>query len=86
MPGYIERALQRFAHPPTTCPQNSPHQWQKPQYGVKTHLTPAPDTSPPLNAGNTKVVQEVLGTLLYYARAVDSTMLAAIGTIATQQA
>ena len=31
-------------------------------------------------------MQEVLGTFLFYARAVDSTLLAAIGTIATQQA
>ena len=31
-------------------------------------------------------VQQVLGVLLYYARAVDSTMLTAIGTIATDQA
>ena len=34
----------------------------------------------------TKLVQQVLGTLLYYAIAVDSNMLAAISSIATQQA
>jgi hypothetical protein len=39
-----------------------------------------------LNAAKTTHVQEVLGTFLYYARAVDNTMLAAIGSIATQQA
>ena len=31
-------------------------------------------------------VQAVTGTLLYYARAVDSTILTALNTIATQQA
>ena len=86
MPGYIARALQRFMHPDPTRPQHSPHNWQQPQYGVKTQLTPEPDTSLPLDAADTTRVQEILGTLLYYARAVDSTMLAAIGTIATQQA
>jgi hypothetical protein len=30
-------------------------------------------------------LQEILGTLLYYAQAVDSTMLTALGTIAMQQ-
>ncbi len=31
-------------------------------------------------------VQEVFGTLLYYARCVDALMLPALGTLATQQA
>jgi hypothetical protein len=39
-----------------------------------------------LNVKDIKRVQEVLGTLLYYVRAVDSTMLPAIGTLASQQA
>jgi hypothetical protein len=86
MPGYIARALQRFSHPPPAKPQHSPHAWQKPSYGDKIQYAPDSDTSPALDSKETKLVQEILGTLLYYARAVDSTMLAAIGTIATQQA
>jgi hypothetical protein len=86
IPGYIERALQRFRHPPPTRPQHAPHAWQKPTYGATTQYAPTPDTSPALNAKDTKHVQEVLGTLLFYARAVDSTMLTAIGTLASQQA
>jgi len=31
-------------------------------------------------------IQEVIGVFLYYARAVDCTMLAALGSLATQQA
>jgi hypothetical protein len=86
MPGYIERALQRFKHSPPPRPQHSPHEWQRPDYGAKTQYAPAPDSSPALDCADTKRVQEVLGTLLFYARAVDSTMLAAIGTLASQQA
>jgi hypothetical protein len=86
MPGYIERALQRFSHPAPNRAQHSPHVWQKPSFGAKIQYTPDPDNSPALDAKDTKRVQEVLGTLLYYARAVDSTMLTAIGTIASQQA
>jgi hypothetical protein len=33
-----------------------------------------------------KIIQEVIGTLLYYARCVNSTMLASLGSITTQQA
>jgi hypothetical protein len=44
-----------------------------------------PGFSPALDVSDKKRIQEVLGTLLYYARAIDSTMLPAIGTLATQQ-
>jgi hypothetical protein len=86
IPGYIERTLQRFQHPPPTRPQHSPHAWQKPTYGAAIQYAPTPDTTAALDAKDTKHVQEVLGTLLFYARAVDSTMLPAIGTLASQQA
>ncbi len=42
--------------------------------------------SPPLSKEDKKYVQEVVGTFLYYAQCVDSTMLTALGSIATQQA
>jgi hypothetical protein len=44
------------------------------------------DDSPPLSANDTKFVQAVAGTLLYYARAVDATILTALSVIATEQA
>jgi hypothetical protein len=86
IPGYIERALMRFEHPPPTRPQHSPHVWTKPTYGAAIQYAPSHDNSAALDAKDTKRVQEVLGTLLFYARAVDSTMLTAIGTLASQQA
>ena len=43
------------------------------------------DTSKPLDKHGTKRLQEVIGTLLFYARAVDNTMLTALGTIASAQ-
>jgi hypothetical protein len=51
-----------------------------------THA-PGPDSArPAIDAADTKCLQEVLGTLLFYARAVDSTMLPTISTLASQQA
>ena len=79
------RVLRRFQHFKPTVPQNAPHTWMKPTYGAKQQLTAPPDESPALDLADTKRVQEVLGTFLFYARAVDSTMLTAIGTLATQQ-
>jgi hypothetical protein len=87
IPGYyIESTLQLFQHPPPTGPQHSPHAWQKPMYGAAIQYAPAPDTMAALDAKDMKHVQEVLGTLLFYAHALDSTMLPAIGTLASQQA
>ncbi len=40
---------------------------------------------PALPKEGKKFIQEVIGTFLYYARCVDSTMLEALGSLATQQ-
>ncbi|KAI2498397.1 Reverse transcriptase (RNA-dependent DNA polymerase) [Fragilaria crotonensis] len=86
MPGYIARALQRFQHVAPPKPEHSPHPWQRPTYGAKTQFAPEPDTAVALDATDKTRILEVLGTLLYYARAVDSTLLTAIGELATEQA
>jgi hypothetical protein len=86
MPGYVSKALQRFSHPTPTRPENSPHPWQKPNYGAKTQLTDPADTSRPLEPPEKTRIQEIVGTLVYYARAVDSTMLVALSAIASAQA
>jgi hypothetical protein len=44
------------------------------------------DTSPLLNKEEAKYVQAVAGTLLYYAQAVDNSILPALSAIATKQA
>ena len=85
MPGYIERALHRFQHPPPVKPEHSPHPWQKPTYGAKTQFALMPDATAALDATDKRRILEVLGTLLYYARAIDSTLLTAIGELATEQ-
>ncbi|KAG7350061.1 reverse transcriptase RNA-dependent DNA polymerase [Nitzschia inconspicua] len=86
MPGYVDRALTRFTHPTPPRPEHSPHTWLKPEYGAKVHFAPADDNSPPLDTAGIKRIQEIVGVFLFYARAVDSTMLPALGTISTQQA
>jgi hypothetical protein len=85
MPGYIERALHRFQHPIPAIHEASPHQCEAIQYGAKKQYAAAPDNSPALDASDTKRIQEVLGTLLYSAHAVNPTMLCAIGKLTTQQ-
>ncbi|NNE46316.1 MAG: hypothetical protein HKN37_06620, partial [Rhodothermales bacterium] len=86
MPGYIERCLQRFEHPPPTRPEHAPHAWQTPTYGKRTQLAPLPDSSPSLDLQDTKRVQQIVGVILFYARAIDPTPLVALSDLATQQA
>jgi hypothetical protein len=49
-------------------------------------LTPKDDTSPPLDVAGVKRTQGIVGSLSYYARAVDNKMLTTLSTIGAQQA
>ena len=83
---YVKAAIARFQHKPPRKPQDQPHLHIKPNYGATKQFAPDHDDSPLLDKADKKFVQEVIGTFLYYARAVDLTMLPALSSIATQQA
>ncbi len=83
---YVPEALIQFHHAPPTKPQHQPYPHIKPAYGATKQYAETIDTSPPLSKEDKKYVQEVGGTFLYYARCVNSTMLTALDSIATQQA
>jgi hypothetical protein len=86
MPANIENALHKFQHKPPDRPQHVPYPAQKPQYGSKVQLTPEFVDSPTLAPEGKKWIQQVVGALMYYARAVDPTLMAAISSLASQQA
>eukprot|EP00804_Cyclotella_cryptica_P003921 CCRYP_016106-RA/>CCRYP_016106-RA protein AED:0.11 eAED:0.25 QI:0/0/0/1/0.2/0.16/6/0/1395 len=66
-------------------PQHAPHKHREIIYGAKEQLLPDNDTSPPLDAAGIKRIQGIVGSLLYYARAVDNKLLVALSTISSQQ-
>ena len=83
---YVKDALIQFNHavpPPPTGPTSPTHQTK---IGQKIQYTEQEDTYLPLTAANKNILHEVLGVSLYYGRAFDSTILVALGTLATQQA
>jgi hypothetical protein len=86
MPNYVNKAIKRFQHPLPTKPQHSPHQWTPPKYGAKTQFTTTPEPFQALTAKEKLYCQEVIGVFLYYARAIDPTMLTAVGSIASNLA
>lgn len=85
MPGYIERTLKKFQHKKPDQPVDAPHQHIPIIYGKNVQTVPE-DTSPKLSPPEIKRVQNIVGTLLYYARAVDCTLAAALSTISSKQA
>jgi hypothetical protein len=86
IPGYLAKAMTCFKHKIPTKIQNSPHHHVEIKNGAKQQYVVDEEESPPLNKEETKYVQAVAGTLLYYARAVDATILPTLSSIATEQA
>ena len=85
MPGYVKSALHTFQHDTPQRPTNAPSAYTPPIFGATIQYTTPPDTSPPIDKAQTKRIQTVVGKFLYYARAVDPTMLHALNDLATQQ-
>ena len=85
MPNYIPTALERFGHL-ITHGAASPAIYTPPSYGSTTPQLTAVDDSAPLSPADAKLLQEIVGVFLYYARAVDGTMLPAVTAIASDQA
>ena len=80
MPGYIATALTKYQHPTPTVPQDAPYKAATIQYDNKVQRVET-DTSAPLSAEKIKRVQDIVGTLLYYTRAVDPTLQPALSTL-----
>lgn len=85
MPNYIDKVLKRFQHTPPAKAQHAPHDWIRPTYGQKIQYAKDIEDLPPLDSEGIQRVQSIDGTMLYYARAVDPTMLPALNEISTQQ-
>jgi hypothetical protein len=86
MPGYCTKAMKRFHYTSPLKQQDQPYPHTAPTYGAAQQYAHAADISPLLNNTDSLFVKEVIGVFLYDARAVDCTMLAALGSLAAQQA
>ena len=84
MPGYIDKYLTRFGRM-NSKGARSPSIYMPPKYGQKEQVADV-DSSDKLSEEKKKKIQEELGVLLYYARAVDPTILQALNAISSEQA
>jgi hypothetical protein len=84
MPGYVSNVLSKFQHDAPKHPQHTPSRYVTPVYGAKTQYS-TKDETPPLSAKQCLTIEKVTGSVLYYARAVDPTVLMPLNDIATEQ-
>jgi hypothetical protein len=85
LPGYIEAALHKYQHAAPAHPEHAPHTWNPPIYGAKIQYVEDETTSPALSDKDVNKLQQLTGTLLYYARAVDPTLIMPINVLASEQ-
>ena len=84
MPGYIPKALNTYQHPKPKLPQDAPSKF-KPINSGATVQNPDVDTSPHISKERIRHIQDVVGTLLYYGREVNPTLLATLSKIVSRQ-
>ena len=82
--GYIDKARHKYQHPMTKRPVNAPTKFKPIQYGAKVQIADV-EKSPQLAKERIRHIQDVVGTLLYYARAVDPTLLSTLSQITSRQ-
>jgi hypothetical protein len=84
MPRYVSNVLSKFQHEAPKHPQHTQSRYGTLVYGTKTQYN-TNDETPSLTAKQCLTIQKVTGFVLYYARAVDPTVLMPINDIATEQ-
>jgi alpha-D-ribose 1-methylphosphonate 5-triphosphate synthase subunit PhnI len=85
MPGYIKAAFHKHQHPAPARPEHAPHTWNPPIYGANAQFVNEATTSPALSDKDVNKLQQLTGTLLYYARAVDPTLIMPTNVLASEQ-
>jgi hypothetical protein len=86
MPGYVAAAAKLFNVTKASRPTHTPLKYSPPFHFTSDPQLAVDDTSPPLAPVDVTFIQQVIGKFLYYARAVDSTMLCPLNKLASRQA
>jgi hypothetical protein len=84
MHGYVFNVISKFQHDAPKHPQHTPSKYVTPMYGAKTQYT-TQDEIHPLTAKQCLNIQKVTVSVLYYARAVDPTIVIPLNYIDTEK-
>jgi hypothetical protein len=82
MPGYISNVLNKFQHDTPKTPQHTPSKYVTPAYGAKIQYA-TQDETPLLS--DKQCHPKITGSVLYYSRAVDPTVIMPLNDIPTEQ-
>ncbi len=85
MPGYIKMKLQEYKHIMPKKLQTCPYSPEPKKFDTEAQAPLPHNLTPKLDAKGIKRVQKIVGSILYYARAVDMTVLMALSSIAVKQ-
>ena len=77
MPGYIKKQLLKYEHIVRWI-QHCPHSPEPKKYGAEAKAPLPQDNSQKLTQKEITQVQKIVGSILYYARGVDMTILMAL--------
>jgi hypothetical protein len=86
VPGYVERKLIKYQHPKPKHPQHSPYLAAPIEYGAKVQAPVPADNTTLLSDEQIKHIQDVVGSFIWYGRACDPTLAAALSAIGSRQA
>ena len=86
MPKYVIKILKKLGNPFQSKLQHSPHRWIPKIYGQKVHLIPPEDHSGILSPLETTKIQRIVGSFLYYARALANTIQTTVNELSVSQA
>ncbi len=85
MPGYIKKKLQEYGHIIPRKNQGCSYSPEPKKIGTETQASFPQDNTPKLDKKGIKRVQKIVGSFLYYAQAVNMTVLMVLSTIAGDQ-
>ncbi len=85
MPGYIKKKIQEYNHIIEKHNQTCPYAPAPKQFGTEVQALPPTDYYPCLDKAGIWRVQIIVGSILYYTRAVNMTILMALSTTVSKQ-
>jgi hypothetical protein len=85
MQGYIKMKLQEYKHIMPKTLQTCPYLPEPKKFGTEAQAPLPHDSTPKLDANGIKRVQKIVGSILYYVRVVNMTVLIALSSIAVEQ-
>ena len=79
------KILQEYKNETPPRPQHSPYVIAPKKYGKDAHDLLPQDETTPVSKENIKRIQGVVGSILFYARSLDSTFLVVLNSVVIQQ-